>query len=98
MQLSERQRKHLRRLAHDLAPVILLGHAGLTDGIVKETSAALTHHELIKARARVPARGLRDEIFSQLAGRTASTIVHRVGNVAVLFRRNLEQPKIILPD
>jgi RNA-binding protein len=98
MQLSEKQKKHLRRLAHHLTPIILLGNSGLTEGVVKEASAALAHHELIKAKARVAARELRDTLFTQLAGRTDSTLVNRVGNVAVLFRRNPSQPKIILPD
>jgi RNA-binding protein len=98
MDLSEKQKKHLRRLAHDLTPVILLGNSGLTDGVVKETSAALEHHELIKAKARLPARELRDEIFAQLAGRTDSALVHRIGNVAVLYRAHPSEPKIILPD
>ena len=49
--LSERQRRHLRGLAHELQPVVRLGNAGLTDAVARETDRALTDHELIKIKA-----------------------------------------------
>ena len=56
MALSEKQKKHLRRLAHPLSPVVMLGNAGLTDGVVKELDRALADHELVKVSARVGER------------------------------------------
>jgi RNA-binding protein len=55
-QLSEKQKKHLRRLAHPLNPMVMLGNAGLTDGVVNELDRALTDHELVKVSARVGER------------------------------------------
>ncbi|MBS0398955.1 MAG: YhbY family RNA-binding protein, partial [Proteobacteria bacterium] len=46
MELSEKQRKHLRRLAHPMHPIVMLGNAGLTDGVLKEFNRALRDHEL----------------------------------------------------
>ena len=46
-ELSERQRRRLRALAHALRPVIRLGSAGLTAAIARETERALRDHELI---------------------------------------------------
>lgn len=97
--LSERQRRHLRRLAHELNPVIRLGGAGLTDGIARETDRALHDHELIKVKA--PGRGdreARDALFDDLARRTSSALVQRIGNVAVLYRPRPDLPRILLPD
>jgi len=98
MSLTEKQKKHLRRLAHPLSPVVMLGNAGLTENIVKETDRALTDHELIKVSARVGDREARDAAFASLVERTASELVQRIGNVGVLYRRCSGLPKVVLPD
>lgn len=98
MELSEKQKKHLRRLAHPMNPIVMLGNAGLTDGVVMELDRALTDHELVKVSARVGDRQARDSALSVLAGRTSSELVHRIGNVGVFYRRGKALPKILLPD
>jgi RNA-binding protein len=97
--LSERQRRHLRGLAHELKPLIRLGNAGLTDAVAAETARALHDHELIKVKA--PGGGdreARDALFADLAQRTASALIQRIGNVAVLYRPNATLPRILIPD
>ena len=98
MALSERQKKHLRRLGHDLHPVVLVGQKGLTPGVTEELRLALDHHELVKLRARVGDRDERDAILAELARSTGSEFVHRIGNVALFYRKNGKLPKILLPD
>ena len=98
-ELSEKQRRHLRGLAHELKPVIRLGNAGLTEAVATETARALHDHELIKVKA--PGGGdreARDALFTELAQRTASALIHRIGNVAVLYRPNATLPRILIPD
>jgi len=97
-ELSERQRRHLRGLAHVLKPVVRLGNAGLTEAVARETARALADHELIKVRAPGGDRETRDALFSALAARTASALVHRIGNVAVLYRPHPQLPRILIPD
>jgi RNA-binding protein len=98
MALSEKQKKHLRRLAHPMHPIVMLGNAGLTDGVVNELERALTDHELVKVGARVGNREARDEALSVLAARTASELVQRIGHVGVFYRRSKTLPKIVIPD
>ena len=98
MALSEKQKKHLRRLAHPLSPIVMLGNAGLTDGVVAELDRALTDHELVKVSARVGERDARNEALTALSGRTGAEIVQRVGNVGVFYRRRANLPKILIPD
>ena len=98
MALSERQKKHLRRLGHDLHPVVLVGQKGLTPGVTEELRLALDHHELVKLRARVGDRDQRDAILAELARSTGSEFVHRIGNVGLFYRKNSKLPKILLPD
>jgi RNA-binding protein len=96
--LSERQRKHLRGLAHALKPLIRVGSAGLTDALAAETARALEDHELIKVKAPGGDRRARDEMFAALACRTESALVQRIGNVAVLYRPRGALARILIPD
>jgi RNA-binding protein len=99
MELSEKQKKHLRRLAHPLRAIVMLGNAGLTDGVVSELNRALADHELVKVSARVGgARDARNAALADLAHRTSSALVQRVGHVGVFYRRHAELPKILIPD
>ena len=97
VKLTERQRRHLRGLAHPLKPVVLIGNAGLTDAVAAETDRALHDHELIKVRFAGADREARDAGLEALAARTRSTLVTRIGHVAVLYRPRPDLPRIVLP-
>jgi RNA-binding protein len=96
--LSERQRKHLRRLAHALKPIVTLGMAGLTEAVVAEFERALHDHELVKVRVRAESREVRDRSLEELVERTHCALVQRIGNVATLYRPDPLLPRILLPD
>lgn len=95
--LTDVQRKHLRRLGHDRNPIVLVGQGGIGPNLVAELDRALSDHELVKVRARVGDRDLRDELLDELARRTDAELVQRIGNVALYYRRNKEKPGILLP-
>lgn len=97
MPLSEYQRKYLRGLAHSRKPVVMVGQHGLKDSIFEELEGALAHHELVKIKVSVGDREARDGIIQTLCMRTGAELVQRVGNTAVLFRRNPEKPVVELP-
>ena len=96
--LSDAQRKYLRRLGHDRKPVVLIGNPGLSPNLIAEMDRALTDHELVKVRARVGDRDLRDEMLAELATATRSEVVQRIGHVALYYRRHPTKPGIMLPD
>ena len=97
MPLTEPQRKHLRRLGHDRDPVVLVGQGGISPNLIAELDRALNDHELVKVRARVGDRDTRDAILTELAASTRSEIVQRIGHVALYYRRNPDEPGILLP-
>jgi len=97
MKLTEKQRRHLRGLGHALKPIIVVGQAGLTEAVAAETVRALHDHELIKVRVTGMERDARDEALAGLASRTASEMIGRIGHVAILYRRNPERQRIVLP-
>ncbi|MGI9245376.1 MAG: YhbY family RNA-binding protein, partial [Steroidobacteraceae bacterium] len=84
--LSDAQRKYLRRLGHDLNPVVLIGNNGLGPNLLAEMDRALSDHELVKVRARVGDRELRDQLLDELATTTRSELVQRIGHVALYYR------------
>ncbi|MBK7250542.1 MAG: ribosome assembly RNA-binding protein YhbY [Gammaproteobacteria bacterium] len=97
MKLTEKQRRHLRGLAHPLQPVVRIGQAGLGAGVIAETDRALTDHELIKVKVQGADRDARDLMLAELAQRTGACLVQRIGHVAVLYRARTEPPQIVLP-
>lgn len=102
MSLTERQKKHLRGLAHALHPLVMVGGKSESEeklqAITKEMDGALQAHELIKVSVRVGDREMRDEIFEDLGKRTISEFVTRIGNIGVFYRARKDKPKIVLPD
>jgi RNA-binding protein len=88
MTITDKQRLWLKRQVHHLKPVVLLGQSGLTDGVVAEIDAALTHHELIKVKVNAGDRDLRDALVAEIAARTGSDLVNRIGHVAAFYRAN----------
>jgi RNA-binding protein len=97
MILTDSQKKHLRGLGHPLKPVIMVGEAGLSDCLRTEFNSTIEHHELIKVRIRGVDRKTRDTIIAELCELAAAQLVTRIGNVALVYRRNDEKPLIQLP-
>jgi RNA-binding protein len=98
MKLSENQLRFLRGKAHALKPLIMVGQAGLTDSVCAETVRTLQDHELVKVRVRGTDRSARNVLLEQLATRTQSELVQRIGHVAVLYRPREPLPRLVLPD
>ncbi len=102
MSLTENQKKHLRRLAHPLHPIVTVGSAigepGKLEAITKELDGALNAHELVKVGSRLGDREARDEVFATLLKATHSELVQRIGNVGVFYRARQDKPKIVIPD
>ncbi|MFQ5547335.1 MAG: ribosome assembly RNA-binding protein YhbY [Woeseia sp.] len=95
--LSDSQKKYLRGLGHRLKPVITVGEAGLSGPVLKEFESTISHHELIKVRVRAPDREARDSIIDDLCRQGAADLVQRIGNVALIYRRNPDEPGLRLP-
>ena len=98
MELKETQKKRLRTLAHALNPVILVGQHGLKPTTLEEIDIALDHHQLIKVKLSVGDRDLRDELIEEILANSLALLIQRVGNVAVLYRRNKDRPDIFKAD
>lgn len=94
--LSTIQKKHLKKLGHDLSPVVRLGNAGLTEAVMNELNIAIEHHELIKVK--IPAeREVRKEITAKICEDCGAILVNSIGHIILIFKRNHPAPKIEFP-
>ena len=84
--LSNKQKQHLKSLAHSLKPVVLLGANGLTKGVMAEIELALTHHELIKVKVPDEDRELREQVYATIVAHTGGTRVQVVGKILTLYK------------
>jgi RNA-binding protein len=83
--LANPEIRRLKAAAQHLEPILKIGKAGLSDGFVQSVNDALSQHELVKIKF-VEFKDQKKELAPQLADRTASYLVMRVGNVMVLHR------------
>ena len=86
VELSESERRALRGRAHALKPVVMIGQAGLSAAVLAEIERALDDHELIKIKARVGDRKVRNALFETACANLGAVLIQRIGNVAVLYR------------
>ncbi len=96
MNLSNKQKQHLKGLAHHLNPVVLMGSNGLTEAVLAEIEIALNYHELIKVKVVSEDRETKLLIVDAIVRETGAEKVQVIGKTLVLYRPS-EQRKIELP-
>jgi len=92
--LTGGQRQKLRGRAHGLEPVVLVGHAGVTDAVMTAVDEALQAHELIKVRLHQPED--KRAAAAELAGRGRAALCGLVGHTVILYRPHPTSPRIVL--
>lgn len=94
LEISGKQRKHLRGLAHSRQPIVQVGQGGVTDAVIAALDRALLEHELVKIRMREPDD--KKAWANALAERTDAALCGLVGHTVILYRPHPEDPKIDL--
>jgi RNA-binding protein len=89
-QLTSSDRSQLRARAHTLAPVVIIGNAGLTAGVLTEIEISLKAHELIKIRVGGAEHAERETMLETICAHTGAAPVQHIGKILVMFR---EKPK-----
>ncbi|MBV5350434.1 YhbY family RNA-binding protein, partial [bacterium] len=77
--LTGKQKRHLRGLGHGLKPVVLIGKKEVDTGLIQETDAALTCHELIKVKVLENCPLDRHEAAEALSVATRSDVAQVLG-------------------
>lgn len=97
MTLTSKQRRYLEKLAHDLNPVVIVGGAGMTDGVEQMIDKTLESHELIKVKFN-EYKDDKQELTAAVCEKCGATLVRIIGNVAILYREKAEDPVIQIPE
>jgi RNA-binding protein len=93
LKLTPVERSALRAEAHGLKPVVMIGEAGLTPAVMKEISASLDAHGLIKVRVFGDEREDRIAIYEQVCAELDAAPVQHIGKLLVLYRPKKEVVK-----
>ncbi len=88
--LTNAQIREFKARAQHLKPALKVGHEGLSPQFIAALDEALKHHELIKVKFS-DLKDQKKELAPQLAEKTGSRLIMRVGNVAVLYRPQPEE-------
>ncbi|MBE0582566.1 MAG: YhbY family RNA-binding protein [Desulfofustis sp.] len=91
--LSNAQKKELRRLGHELTPLVTIGKEGLTDNVIEAIEAVLTSFELIKVKLLNTAPLDKQTAAVLIPSRTDSSLVQLIGKTLLLYRPNPKRPK-----
>lgn len=93
LKLSPIERAALRADAHLLNPVVMIGEAGLSPGVVKEIDASLNSHGLIKVRVFGDEREARVAMYDTLCEQLGAAPVQHIGKLLVFYRPKAEEVK-----
>jgi RNA-binding protein len=85
MTFTNAQIRELKAKAQRMNATFKIGKEGLTPAFLKALDAALSHHELLKIKFD-NLKEQKKELAPQVADKSGSHLVTRVGNVIVLYR------------
>ena len=91
--LTNTQKKYLRGLGHQLAPLVYIGKEGLTDNLYDALETALLSHELIKVKIINTSSVQKGAAAELLPEKTGSSLVQLIGKTLLLYRKNPKRKK-----
>ena len=83
--LTNAKIRELKARAQLMKPTLKVGHEGLSEQFIAALDVALKQHELVKVKFS-DFKEEKKTLSPQLAEKTGSELIMRVGNVAVLYR------------
>lgn len=73
----------------------MIGQNGLTEAVQNEIELAIEHHELIKIRIPASEKPVKKQMIDSICARHNAEPVQAIGNVAVIFRRNVKSDRFV---
>ena len=93
MSLTSAQIRELKKLAHPLKPVVIVGQHGLSESVMAEIDSTLDIHELIKVKLAGADKADREALSAQIAETLSASRVQIIGRVAIFYRPNPKKKK-----
>ena len=97
MNLTGKQKRYLKGLAHHRKAVVTIGSKGITDNVLHEVEEALVHHELVKIKLPALANDERKRLMDSICTATGAETIQGIGRIGIFFRA-ADPPQITLPD
>jgi putative YhbY family RNA-binding protein len=94
LKLTSAERSSLRAEAHALSPVVIIGEAGLTPGVLKEIDGSLDSHGLIKVRVFGDDREARLAIYETICEKLDAAPIQHIGKLLVVYRPKKDALKV----
>lgn len=94
---NSKQRAYLKSLAQNLDPIFSLGKSSLTPEVTDAIAEAFNTHELIKISVLKNCMDDPRALAEMVAGRTGAEVVQVIGKKIVLYKKDIKNPKILLP-
>lgn len=95
--LTGKQRSYLRGKANKLDPYVHIGKEGLNEAVYEKIDEVLDDHELVKIRILDNSLEDINEVANQVCESLGAELVQVIGNVFVIYRKNMEEPIYDLP-
>ena len=95
--ITSKQRSYLRKLAHDLDPLVYIGKSDLTENIFNEMDRLLESRELVKVKIQEGCLLEPKATASELAEQLGAEFVQAIGRKFVLYRESKDNKQIVLP-
>ncbi|MGD8912234.1 MAG: ribosome assembly RNA-binding protein YhbY [Candidatus Thiodiazotropha sp.] len=93
MPLTTVQIRALKKLAHNLKPVVIVGQHGLSENVLNEIDTTLNTHELIKVKLAGADKQDRKALSSDILEHLSAELVQIIGRVAIFYRPNPKKKK-----
>ena len=95
--LTKNQIRYLRSLANTCENKYQIGKFEISDTVIDLLDKALLKHELIKVVVNQSVSDNKSDYAYLLSEALHCELIQIIGNVIVLYRKTLKEPKIILP-
>jgi len=96
--LTSKQRAYLRKLAHNIEPILQIGKLGASPETAAAIDEAIEARELIKISILSNCPQEPQEAAEILCKSARAQCVQVIGKKIVMYRKNYENPTIKLPN
>lgn len=86
--ISNKDIKSLKKLAHNLKPIIQLGKNSITDSFITQLDEILEIHELVKISIHATIDLKKDEIIDRILKNTNAYYISYIGRKFVIYRES----------
>lgn len=97
--ISSKERAFLKKLAHNLDPIVRIGKDGIDENVLKSIADVVKKRELIKVKILQNSTVEVDRtLANDIAKGTKSIFVDKIGNILIFFKPKNTKDAVITPE